>query len=67
MARTNSVWLVAIYLDIQHKKLFKMIEFHSLRHIAYCLDCNIYDISNLYHRISKPKGKFVWIEIYKSL
>jgi len=44
-----------------------MIEFKSLREVAYCLDCNIYDVSNLYHRISKPKGKFVWIEIYKSL
>ena len=67
MGRTNSVWLVAIYIDIEHNELFRMIEFHSLRQIAYCLDANIYDVSNFYHRISKPKGKFIWIEIYKSL
>jgi len=67
MGRTNSVWLVAIFIDKEHKDLFRMIEFHSLREIAYCLDSNIYDVSNFYHRISKPKGKFVWIEIYKSL
>ena len=67
MGRTNSIWLVAIFYDKAHQDLFRMIEFHSLREIAYCLDANIYDISNLYHKISKPKGKFVWIEIYKSL
>jgi len=67
MGRTNSVWLVAIYTDLAHKDLFKIIDFHSLREIAYCLDCHIYDVSNFYHRISKAKGKFLNIEIYKSL
>lgn len=67
MARTNSIWLVAIYYDVDKKQLFKMIEFNSLREIAYCLDCEIYDISNFYHRISKPKGKFCYIDLYKSL
>ena len=67
MGRTNSVWLVAIFNDVEHKDLFKIIDFTSLRAIAYCLDCHIYDVSNFYHKISKAKGKFIWVEIYKSL
>ena len=67
MGRTNSVWLLAIFYDIEHNDLFKVVDFHSLREIAYCMDCEIYDVSNFYHKISKAKGKFIWIEIYKSL
>ena len=67
MGRTNSVWLLALFYDREHTKPFKIIDFNSLREIAYCMDCEIYDISNLYHKISKPKGKFVYVEIYKSL
>jgi len=67
MGRTNSVWLLAIFYDKEHKEPFKVVDFHSLREIAYCVGCEIYDVSNFYHRISKPKGKFKWIEIYKSL
>ncbi len=67
MARTNSVWLVAVYYDKDKKELFKMVEFNSLREIAYCLKVNIYDVSNFYHRISKSKGVFDYVMIYKSL
>lgn len=67
MARTNSLWLVAIYFDRDKKELFKIIEFNSLMEIAYCLNVKIYDVSNFYHKISKPKGQFEYIIIYKSL
>ena len=67
MARTNSLWLLAIYFDEAKNNLFKILEFNSLREMAYCLNCEIYDVSNFYHRISKPKGQFNYITIYKSL
>jgi hypothetical protein len=67
MARTNSIWVLAIHFDISKQQLFKVLEFNSLREMAYCLDCEIYDVSNFYHRISKPKGKFRYITIFKSL
>ena len=66
MARTNSIWVLAIHIDIAKLELFKVIEFNSLREMAYCLNCEIYDVSNFYHKISKPKGKFKYITIYKS-
>ena len=67
MARSNSIWVLAIHFDKFKKELFKVLEFNSLREMAYCLDCEIYDVSNFYHKISKPKGKFSYITIYKSL
>ena len=66
MARTNSIWILAIYLDDDKKDLFKALEFDSLRHIAYCLNKQIYDVSNFYHKITKPKGIFKQLYLYKS-
>ncbi len=67
MARTNSIWVLCIYLDKSKKDLFKVLEFNSLREIAYCLDKEIYDISNFYHKITKPKDIFNHLHLYKSL
>lgn len=66
MARTNSIWVLCIYLDKNKNDLFKVLEFNSLREIAYCLDKEIYDISNFYHKITKPKKIFTHLYLYKS-
>ena len=66
MARTNSIWILTIYLDKNKKDLFKALEFNNLREIAYCLDKEIYDISNFYHKITKPKEVFEYLNLYKS-
>ena len=67
MARTNSIWIMAIHFDIYKKNVFRVLEFNSLREMAYCLNCEIYDVSNFYHKISKAKGQFRYITIFKSL
>ena len=66
MARTNSIWILTIYLDKNKKDLFKALEFNNLREIAYCLDKEIYDISNFYHKITKPKEVIEYLYLYKS-
>ena len=66
MARTNSIWILTIYLDKNKKDLFKALEFNNLREIAYWLDKEIYDISNFYHKITKPKEVFEYLYLYKS-
>ena len=66
MARTNSIWILTIYLDKNKKDLFKALEFNNLREIAYCLDKEIYDISNFYHKITKQKEVFEYLYLYKS-
>ena len=60
MARTTNIWLLVIYYDDK-------IECETPLEIAYLLDKKIYDVSNVYHRITKPKGIFKKISIYKTL
>jgi len=67
MARTTNLWLLVIYYDDDKKDYYKKIECDTLQEIAYILDKKIYDVSNVYHKITKPKGVFKKISIYKTL
>ena len=67
MARTTNIWLLVIYYDDLKKEFYKKLECETLEEIAYLLDKKIYDVSNVYHHITKPKGIFKKISIYKTL
>lgn len=67
MGRTNDIWIVNVYFDEQHKVVFRMLEFNTLKEIASCLDKPIYEVSNFYHRIKKASGVFRYLYIYKSI
>jgi hypothetical protein len=67
MARTTNLWLLVIYYDKEKKEFYKKIECDTLEEIAYLLNKKIYDVSNVYHKITKPKGIFNYISIYKTL
>ena len=67
MARTTNLWLIVIYYDEDKKLFYKKLECDTLLEIAYLLDKKIYDVSNVYHKITKPKGVFKYISIYKTL
>lgn len=67
MARTTNIWLLVIYYDENKNDYYKKIECDTLEEIAYLLNKKIYDVSNVYHKITKPKGIFKKISIYKTL
>ena len=67
MARTTNIWLLVIYYDDEKNEYYKKIECDTLEQIAYLLNKKIYDVSNVYHKITKPKGIFKKISIYKTL
>ena len=67
MGRTNTLWILIIYKDDEKKDYIKSIECSTLSHIAYLLDRPIYDVSNFYHKITKPAGIFKHLTIYKTL
>lgn len=67
MARTTNIWLLVIYYDVDKTQFYKKIECDTLLEIAYLLNKKIYDVSNVYHKITKPKGIFLHISIYKTL
>jgi hypothetical protein len=66
MARTNNIWVVIIYKDKDKKEYFKTINCDTLNEIAYLLDRKVYDVSNVFHKITKPNGIFDYISIYKT-
>jgi len=66
MARTNNIWVVVIYKDKDKKDYFKTIKCETLNEIAYLLDRKVYDVSNVFHKITKPNGIFNYISIYKT-
>jgi hypothetical protein len=66
MARTNNIWIVIIYKDKDKNDYFKTINCDTLNEIAYLLDRKVYDVSNVFHKITKPNGIFEYITIYKT-
>jgi len=67
MARTNNLWVLVIYKDKEKTDYFKTINCNTLNEIAYLLNKNLYDVSNVYHKITKPSGIFEYITIYKTI
>lgn len=67
MGRTNNIWVLNLYIDEEKTKLFKVLEFNTLKDIAYCCNKELFEISNFYHNIKKPSGLFKYIYIYKSI
>ena len=58
-------WIIHLYLDELKSELFKIMVFVTLGDIAYCLDTQLYEVSNFYHQIKKPQGIFKYISIDK--
>ena len=67
MGRTNNLWVLVIYKDDEKKEFYKTISCSTLTHIAYILNKKVYDVSNVYHRITKPTGVFNYLTILKTL
>ena len=67
MARTNNIWVVVIYKDKDKEEYFKTINCETLNHIAYLVNKNVYDVSNVFHKITKPNRIFEYLTIYKTI
>ena len=65
MGRTNTLWILNIYYNKDKSEKIKTIETDTLKDLAYLLNCELYDVSNFYHKITKPKGIFELITIEK--
>lgn len=66
MARTNNIWIVVIYKDIEKTDYYKTINCETLNEIAYLINKKVYDVSNNFHKITKPYGVFDYLTIYKT-
>jgi hypothetical protein len=66
MGRTNNMWKLDLYYDKDKKEFIKTLNTSTLRELAYLFNCEVYDISNFYHQITKPKGIFEYIILSKN-
>jgi len=60
------IWVLNIFVDENKTEFFKCIEFGTLKEIAEVLDCEVYEVSNFYHKIKKPTKVFKYLYLYKS-
>lgn len=67
MARTSNIWIVIIYKDKDKSDYYKTINCDTLNEIAYLLNRKVYDVSNVFHKITKPNGIFEYLTIYKTI
>ena len=65
MGRTNTLWVVSLYYDKHKKNLIKTLQTNTLKDLSYLLNCELYDVCNFFHKITKPKGIFELITIEK--
>ena len=66
MGRKNTSWIMILFTDTNKTEIFKVLEFNTLKEIAYVMDKKIYDVTNFYHEITKPKTIFNYLHIYQS-
>lgn len=65
MGRTNTIWKLTIYYNEEKTELIKTINMDTLKDLSHLLNCELYDVSNFYHKITKPKGIFKYLILTK--
>jgi citrate lyase synthetase len=61
----NIRWLLFIHTDLEKQKLFKVLDFQSIKEIGYILDMKPQIISNYYHNLIKERGVLKYCIIYQ--
>ena len=51
MGRKNTSWIMILFTDKTKKDIFKVLEFNTLKEIAYVMDKHIHDDTNFYNFI----------------
>ena len=62
-----SGWVVYLFYDDKKKDIFKIMEFKTIKQVAYCLDIDPQTISNYFHGLIKPRGILKNIVLYQSV
>ena len=63
----RSSWILYLFEDEEKSELFKIMEFKSVKEIAYVLDMKREVISNFFHGLILPRGILKNCVLYQSL
>lgn len=63
----NTIWILYLFTDITKSEIFKIMEFKSVKDIAYVLNMKPQIISNYFHGLIKPRGILNNCVLYQSV
>lgn len=63
----NTQWILYLFTDNTKQEIFKIMEFKSIKDIAYVLDLQPQVISNYFHGLIKPRGILNNCALYQSV
>ena len=63
----NTQWILYLFTDKNKKEIFKIMEFKSIKDIAYVLNLQPQVISNYFHGLIKPRGILNNCALYQSV
>ena len=63
----NTQWILYSFTDSNKNEIFKIMEFKSIKDIAYVLDLQPQVISNYFHGLIKPRGILNNCALYQSV
>jgi len=63
----NTIWILYLFTDKQKTEIFKIMEFKSVKDIAYVLNLKPQVISNYFHGLIKPRGILNNCALYQSV
>ena len=58
-------WLLFMFQDIERTDLIKIMDFHTVKDIAYILGMKPQEISNYYHQLIKERGPLKYCYLYQ--
>lgn len=58
-------WLLFMFQDKDRTDLIKIMDFHTVKDIAYVLGMKPQDISNYYHQLIKERGPLKYCYLYQ--
>lgn len=58
-------WLLFMFQDKDRTDLIKIMDFHTVKDIAYILGMKPQEISNYYHQLIKERGPLKYCYLYQ--
>ena len=52
----NIKWLLFLFEDKEKEKLYKILDFDTMKDLSYVLGVNHQVVSNYFHQLIKPRG-----------
>ena len=61
----NKKWMLFVFLNKERTELFKVMDFNTIKDVAYVLGERPQTISNYYHNLIKERGLLKYCYLYQ--